>query len=280
MNIFTNVFINKRRNALQKILISLVLLVVLIGILNIFQAEIRNCFYFLSYPIEKTLWKAAGSASVFFASILNAENLAEENEGLKTENQKLLAEIMSLQDSQRKNQALAEILASNQQKDFNMVQAGVVGLESEQDIILIDKGLDSKISENMPVINQQKVLFGKIHRVYKNFSEVMLISNKNCALDVKIKQDDITNPAISGIVKGRGGLDVYLDLVPFENAIKEGDILLTSALDGVFPKDLLVGKITRKNENDQKPFQQAEVEPFFTLKNTENLFVITNYNRK
>ena len=85
MNIFTNVFINKRRNALQKILISLVLLVVLIGILNIFQAEIRNCFYFLSYPIEKTLWKAAGSASVFFASILNAENLAEEKKEVKEE---------------------------------------------------------------------------------------------------------------------------------------------------------------------------------------------------
>lgn len=264
----------------RKILISVVLLAFLIGILNIFQAQIKNSFYSLSYPVEKTFWKAADSASVFFASILNAGNLAKENEVLKTENQKLLAEIISLQAHERKNQALTEILALNQQKDFNIVQADVVGLESSQDIILIDEGLDSKILENMPVINQQKALFGKIYRVYKNFSEVMLISNKNFVLDVKIKQDDATKPAILGIVKGRGGLDVYLDLVPLESAIKEGDILLTSALDGVFPKDLLVGKITRKNKNDQKPFQQAEVEPFFNIKNTENLFVITNYNRK
>lgn len=269
---------------MRKILVSVVLLIVLIGILNIFQAQIKNSFYSLSEPVEKSFWKAAGSASVFFASILKAGNLAKENEGLKTENQKLLAEIISLQDNERKNQALAEISALNLQKDFNMVQADVVGLESEQDIILIDKGLDSAISENMPVINQQKVLFGKIYRVYKNFSEVMLISNKNCILDAKIKQEDPegtpTKPAISGIVKGRGGLDVYLDLVPAESAIKEGDVLLTSALDGVFPKDLLVGKITKKDENDQKPFQQAEVEPFFNIKNTENLFVITSYNRK
>lgn len=270
--------------SIRKILISIILLVFLIIILNIFQQPIKNSFYSLSNPIEKTFWKAAGSASVFFASILNGGNLEKENEGLKKENQKLLAEILFLQTQERKNQAITEILALDQQKDFNVVQAGVVGLESSQDIILIDKGLNSKISENMPVINQQKALFGKIYKVYQNFSEVMLISNQNCALDVKIKQEDgpegTAKPVISGIVRGKGGLDIYLDLIPAESAIKEGDILLTSAIDGVFPKDLLVGKITKKNENDQKPFQQAQVQPFFNIKNTENLFVITNYNRK
>jgi len=132
----------------------------------------------------------------------------------------------------------------------------------------------------MAVISQHNVLFGKVLKVYEDFSKVMLLSNKSSVIDVRVQQDDPEGTPINGAIKGRGGLAVYLDLVPIDEEISEGDILVTSALEGTFPKDLLVGKVVEKYKDDQKPFQQAWVEPFFDIKNTDNLFVVTGYKKE
>ena len=142
---------------------------------------------------------------------------------------------------------------------------------------------------DMPVINQQSVLYGKVSKVYKNFSDVMLISNKNSVISVKV-QRNLSNivgqsssdliaakpkTEIDGVVKGTGKLGVYLDLIPIDDTINQ-KIFGDSALENVFPKDLLVGTIMKVQKNDQNPHQQAQVQPFLSS-SIDNLFVITNY---
>ena len=74
-------------------------------------------------------------------------------------------------------------------------------------------------------------------------------------------------------------MSAYLDLIPISSEINLGNVLVTSALDKSFPKDLLVAKINKIDKNDQKPFQQAQISLFFNVNTTDNLFVITNYKR-
>ncbi len=267
--------------SIRKILTGIIILFILIFVLNLFQNQVKNTFYIISHPVEKTLSMAADNTSVFFASLFGKKELKKENEELKIENEKLLSMISSLQSDERENQIAADILGF---KNMKLVLSGVIGLDSQQDIISIDKGLTSGVLEGMAVINQQKVLFGKVIKVYNSFSKVMLISSKSSVIDVRVQQDDPrgtpTKPVINGLIKGSGGLGVYLDLVPTDQEIKEQDILITSALEELFPKDLLVGKVTKNYKNDQKPFQQARVEPFFNIKNTDNLLVITDYKKE
>ncbi len=276
-----NVYIKKENLLLKKIITGAVILFLLIVFLNIFQRQIRNSFYLISYPISSFFQKTGSKISLFSESFLNAKELKNENNELRNDNQKLLSEVSLLQGYLRENLASKEILDNNKSNNFNIVLAKNIGLDISNDFILLDKGLDDGISENMPVISSQKVLYGKIFKVYKNFSQVMLISNKNSVLNVKISQNnEPTKTLINGAVKGRGNLSIYLDLIPFDAEIKEGDTLTTSALDGIFPRDFLVGKITIKNKNDLKPFQTAEVQTFFDAKNIENLFIITDYKQE
>jgi len=279
MNGFTNLSINKKSNTLIKFFLLIIALAVFVAGSNIFSSSIKNFFHSASYPIEKSFWEAGESASVFFASVIGGGNLSRQIADLKTENQKLLAEVSALKGQQSQNQTASEFLSVCQPDEFSAVLCGIIGLDSEQDIISIDKGSDDGIAEGMPVINQQKVLFGKVSKVYKNFSNVTLISNKNNVLDVRIQQADAQKPDVLGAVKGKGGLGIYLDMVPIDDELKSGDILITSALEDKFPKNLLVGKVGQIIKNDRQPFQQARVDPFFNLKNTENLFVITNYKK-
>lgn len=280
MNFSGNFSINKKTSILPKIIIGIVFIAIIVFVLNIFNAHIKNTFFALSSPVEKKFWTAGESSSGFFSSLFNAVYLAGENDKLKTENQKLIAKITTLQSINDANQAQNDISLNCQNPDFNLLMAGVVGLDG-QDIVSVNKGSDSGVAEGMPVINQQNVIFGKVVKVSKNFSQVMLISNKKSLINVHVVQntDDQTINETNGAVKGLGNLNVMLDLVPVENTLTEGDVLVTSSLEKTFPKDLIVGKITKITKDDQKPFQQAQVEPFFDINKTENLFIITNYKR-
>ncbi|MCX6724359.1 MAG: rod shape-determining protein MreC [Candidatus Staskawiczbacteria bacterium] len=272
---------HKNKNWL-KFLIGAIVFLFLFFVLNIFVSPIRNGFYTISSPIQKIFWSAGESSSLFLSSLSSGGSLAKENENLKIENQKLLSQLAFLQSIEQSNQAQSDVSVSCQNSGFKLVMAGVIGLDSE-DILSINKGSADGIAEGMPVINQQNVLFGKISKVYKNFSKVMLISNKNSVINVKTQHvpesASATSSEIDGVVKGEGGLNAYLDLVPISDNIDLQDVLVTSAIEKSFPKDLLVGKIIQKNKNDQKPFQQAEISLFFNVKSSDNLFVIANFKR-
>ena len=282
-----NIYIRKNNLLLKKILVGVTILFVLIAFLNIFEKQIRNSFYFVSSPVAKVFERTGKNTSVFFESFFNAKNLKQENNNLKEENQKLLSENSLLQDLLEQNQALKNATETAKKNNFQITPVQIIGLDSANDFIIIDKGLEDGISENMPLISDKKVLYGKVFKIYKNFSQVMLISNKNSVLNVKIypaksveggvMPEIQEKTPIYGALRGGGNLSVYLDLVSPDVEIKQGDILITSALEGIFPKNLLVGKIISKNKNDLKPFQTAEIHPFFDIKNIENLFVITDY---
>ena len=272
-----NVFLTKRNTMLPKILIGIVVFFVFIGVLNLFQKQFKNFFYFVSEPLQKTLWNAGNSGASFLGSFLELNNLANKNEELNRRNQELLEEIIVLQQLKTENQALKEVIGNGQDKEFKLILTDAIGRDSQQDFILIDKGSEDGISENMPVISAQKVLFGKIFKVYKNFSKVMLVSDRNSVLDIKIQKDDTLSPPIYGAVRGEGNLTAILDLIPLDYEIKNSDILITSSLEGTFPRGLLVGKVIETGKDDLKPFQTARIELFFNLKQIDKLFIISDY---
>ncbi len=294
-----NIFKSGKNNKLLKFLIGAGALLFFILIINFFSLGIRNNFYALSSPVQKTFWAAGESCSQFLTSFVNAGSLSRENQNLKDKNQKLLSQVAVLQSIQQGNQAQSDVSSACQGNSFKLLMAGIVGLD-DQDMISLNKGSADGISVGMPVINQQGALYGKIFKVYKNLSQVMLISNKNSIISVKVQQLALTSPAdvvindpnlpasatpktlqakeIDGVIKGTGNMGIYLDLVPIDDVINQGDILVTSALEGTFPKDLLVGTISKIQKNDQNPHQQAQVQPFLNS-SIDNLFVITNYKK-
>ncbi len=255
----------------NKILIIVVAILFILS-LNFFQKPVKNFFYLASSPVQKFFCRIGENISKFSEKIRKIEELKEESEELKLRNQELLAEIVSLKELKTENKILRQALGLGLQKEFKLALAEVIGKEILEDSILINKGKKDGIAKDMPVITCQKFLIGKISEVYKDFSRVMLISSKEACFDVQIYQKDI-----KGVVKGKGSLNFFLDLIPQDKEISNEDIVITSAFGGVFPKNLLVGKIKRIKISDIEPFQQAEISPFFDIKELESVFIITNH---
>lgn len=283
-----NVYIKKpfgpaqgRQNlAWQKVAVSAAILFALIIFLNTFQKQVKNSFFYVSAPISKIFLRAGKNTADFFGSFSNFPALKKENVVLKTENQSLLASLSSLQEAIKSNQDLRGALENTKNDAFTLLEAKITGLDIQNDTILIDKGSQNGVIENMPVISAEKILFGKITKVYPNFSQIMLISNKKSTLAVKIQDADPVKSPVYGAIKGSGNLSIYMDLINTDSAISPGDVLVTSGQEGIFPKDLLVGKVQALNTGDAKAFQSATVQPFFDPKNSDNIFIITNYLKK
>ncbi len=258
----------------RRFLILIIIAVLLIVLLNLFQKEIRGFFYYISCPIQKSLWGVGDRVSNFFESFIRIKSLKKDADELKLKNQELLFQIVTLRELEKENKNLREALGIELQKEFKLALVQIISKDISQDFILINKGSKDGILEKMPVVNQQKALVGRISEVYKNFSKVMLISNKKSSFDALVQKGE---KDISGVIKGEGNLRILFDLVPREENLSQNDIIVTSVLGGVFPKGLLVGKIKKINKSDVEPFQQAEIESFFNIKDIESLFIITEY---
>jgi len=262
----------KKRRFLPKILIVVFILGLLLFFLNFFQKQIQNFFYFISTPIQKIFWGIGDRVSDFFISFIKTGNLKREMENLKFKNQELLAEIAALKELKKENETLRQALEIGLKKEFKLDLVQIIGKDIGQDFILIDRGREGGVLENMPVITQQKILVGKVLEVYKNFSKVMLISNKKSSFDGKLQEKDI-----SGLVKGQGNFKIIFDLVPRDAEISQEDLVVTSALGGIFPPGILIGQIKDIRKSDVEPFLQIDIKPAFEITEINNLFLLTKY---
>lgn len=236
-----------------------------------FQKQVKNFFYLISQPLQKTFWQWGDKTSDFFSVFLKTGVLLKENEELLEKTQQLIQEKITLQELKRENEFLRESLDLGLEKEFEL-KAVEVAAKDISGSLLINKGQNHRILTGMPVITNQKVLVGKIGEVYQNFSKVILITSKESSFDAKITAKDI-----AGVIRGAGDSGLIFDLVPQEREVKEGDIVATGSLSGIFPKSLLVGSVKTARKNDVEPFQDIEIAPAFNVKELERLFIIADF---
>lgn len=265
----------------KKVIVIIILFIVFFIILNLtnLSNNVKNFFYLISAPIQRTFWLAGSGISDFFEAIANIENLQEKNKNLELKIQEINAKIARFRDIEKQNRILRETLDIGLQKEFDIVFAQIIGIDIRQDSILINKGSENGILKDMPVITQQRILLGKISDVYKNFSKVMLISDKESIVPVNIQHQKIDDKLINieALAKGKGNFQIKLDRIPLENEIKNQSKIVTSVLGGFFPSGILIGYIKNIERLGVELFQRAEVQPAIDVRDINDVFIIISF---
>jgi len=260
-------FTAQKRN--KSFFIAFVIVLFIISSLNLAQKSVRGFFYFFSSPIQNTFFKKGRGLAEFFAFIGEKRDLISENDELNLKIQELTAENISLQSLKEENQLLRNVYGQGIEDNYRMALGKIISKDIGEDVVSINIGTKEGVLENMPVITQQKVLVGKVSQTFDDFSRVQLVSNKKSSLDVKIKDSPVV-----GLAKGLGQGKILLDLIPQDASITQDDIVSTSAMGGQYPEGLLIGQIGNIKKGDTKPYQQAEIFPYFDIQKTEDLFVM------
>lgn len=189
--------------------------------------------------------------------------LKEQIISLKTENyryQELLATYRRLQ----------KLLQFTETTDQAVLAAQVIGRDPSGffQSIIINKGTDSGLSVNMPVVNEDGII-GRIVSVSDNYSKVLLLIDQNSAVDCIIQRS-----RDNGIVKGLSSGACIMDYVLKTSDIRLEDIIITSGIGGIFPKGVPVGKVTDIKDQPDELFMKVKIMPFVDFSKLEEILVI------
>lgn len=257
-----------------KIITAAVLLAAFFIVLNLtgFAKTFKNSFYSISSPVQKKIWQTGARTSDFLTGILKIKILERELDLVYLKNRELIGQVAALREFKKENEVLREALNIGLKKEFRLKLTRMVGIDVSQDSLLINKGEKDGISKGMPAITGQKVLLGRIGEVYRDFSEVVLISSKKSSFDAKISEKEIY-----GMAKGEGSFKLFLDLIPKDKEVSEGDLVVTAALGGIYPEGILIGEIKKIKKSDVESLQTAEIKPGFNIKKLDYLFIIADF---
>jgi rod shape-determining protein MreC len=257
----------------NKVWLLIIIIFLVIFLINVFIKEVKGFFYSFSLPIQKVFYQAGDSTSDFLLNILKTQDLKDKADQLEIENQGLKTQVVNSGELEEENKSLKQALSIELDRDFKLSLGEIIGKDISQDFIMIDKGTRDGILKDMPVITEQKILIGKISEAYDRFSKIMLISSKESSFDAQI----MSLPSCSGVIKGRGDSKLLFELIPQEEMVSQGDVVVSSVLGGIFPNDLLVGEVKAIRKSDLESFQIAEIEPFFDISQIKNVFIILDF---
>lgn len=125
--------------------------------------------------------------------------------------------------------------------------------------LLIDRGARQGVAPGSPVINEVGVL-GQVTRVYPWNSEVTLLVDKDAAIPVMNSRTQARSAAF-GAPAGLESSEMELRFMPGNADVQEGDLLVTSGVDGVYPPGLAVGRIAKIDRRADSAFARIALKP-------------------
>lgn len=232
----------------------------------------RSALSILVYPLQRLvtapvmLWRQADTIFV------TQNNLIRDNSQLRLQHSTEAAQLQQFKSLQAENQHLRELLAIQQRADYPMQLAEIV--YAERDIfkrkLFLNKGGQANVLAGQVVMDDTGIV-GQVTRVYPWLSEVTLITDKDHAVPVQVLRS-----GLRAVVFGSGDTsELALRYMPVSADIKEGDMLVTSGIDGTYPPGLPVAKVIRIERDPAYPFARILCSPVAGVDKQRQLLILS-----
>lgn len=199
-------------------------------------------------------------------------SVAKENENLKKALSYAIGENEKRNEIELTNYRLRKLLNFKKTIDHQVLPAEIVGKDPSPwyQAILIDKGKSDGVEKGQPVVIPEGIA-GQVTEVLNNYSKVLLIIDQNSAVDALVQRT-----RARGVIKG-DSTDRYLfKYVLRKHDVRVGDTIVSSGLDGVFPKGLRIGYVSEVVKPSSGIFQDVTVAPFIDFEKLEEVLVLLN----
>jgi len=219
--------------------------------------------YLVSFPSSATSWLGDNMKS--------REALIEENEKLMSKNLFLNVQMQKYVSLEIENMRLRRLLDASERLTDKVLTAELlaVDLDPFSHKVLINKGLRHHIFRGQPILDSEGV-YGQVVDVMPITSSVMLLTDPGHALPVNVNRNGLRT-----IAQGTG-LTTKLKLlhIPNNADIKEGDLLVTSGLGGVFPAGYPVARVTVFKPVSGQAFATVEAVPLAKLNQSREVLLV------
>ena len=193
----------------------------------------------------------------------------QENKKLKEDNDRLRLDNAVMNEILLENDRLRDVLAFKRLHPPSSIMAQVIGKDSSplSSTVTINKGENDGVRKDMAVITSEGVV-GKVQTSLANTAKVMLLTDPGSTLAVRVMRN-----REEGLLEGKL-VTCALKYVSYYADIQEGDLLITSGLDGIYPKGLPVARVTSVSKHEASAFQAVVAVPAVRLSRVEEALVL------
>jgi len=234
------------------------------------MTPIKTFFLAIQAPLVNISSDITGGISGVLEKYVWLVGARVENEHLNDEVLQLKMLNHSLEEIRQENIRLRRLLSINESFGHKTMGARVIGRTPGflSNVLYIDRGTNDGIKIDSPVLSGGGII-GRIFLVTGGQSQVQLITNPDASIGVMMERT-----RTPGVLSGTG--ESLLDLNYISNAeqIQVGDLVLSSGLDGIFPKDFLIGKIVDAQKSKGVFYNIIKVEPAADLHRIEEVSVV------
>lgn len=176
-----------------------------------------------------------------------------------------------LREFESQNKDLRALLSMRAAESLEGSGAVVIGYDPTSWIktFIINRGSADGLVPRQAVV-QASGLVGQVIAVAPHSAQVLLITDSSSGVDALVQRS-----RTRGVVVGRGRQKCQMLYVPNGEDVHEGDVIISSGMDGIFPKGLIIGKVSDVGTRSNGLFQDVDVRPVVDFDMLEHVFVVS-----
>lgn len=193
-----------------------------------------------TYPLQRAASLPVEGASGTSHYISSLATLHKENEALRSKQLTVANQLLRQHYLEDENKRLRALLGMKERQPVSGVVADIqyAARDPFSRRVVISKGTQEGIESGQAVVDELGVI-GQVTRTFPLMAEVTLLTDKNQAIPVEVRRN-----GLRAILAGSGSNALELRFLAANSEIVVGDILITSGLDGVYPRGLPVARVT------------------------------------
>lgn len=203
-----------------------------------------------SYPVVSKEWLNQQTKS--------EDQLRRENTAMQAELLQAQVRLQKLSELSAENTRLRGLLNTPLIIDGRMEISEIIGTDPDplKHTIIINRGNADHLRQGQTVLDDKGIL-GQIIDVYPHSSRVLLLSDKESSLSVRVERT-----GMRAIVSGTGNPNLLqMQYVPTSADLAVGDHIYSSGLGEHFPAGYLIGTVSKIQRQNTGEFAQIDIAP-------------------
>lgn len=219
--------------------------------------------------VQRGMMALVGGVRGMWTGYVGLQHVQAENVALKQEVQSLQVRLQEERAEAQRTDNLRQLLELRERAGLDTTAAEVIAAAASPEFrtVTIDKGTSHGLQTDMAVISPAGVV-GRVILPGGRASRVQLLVDRNAAAGALIERT-----RVQGVVMGFGDGSLRMQYVPNTSDVKTGDLVVTSGIDGIYPKGFVIGTIDHVNRGISQ-YHEITVRPTVDFSRLEEVLVV------
>lgn len=224
-------------------------------------------------PVQSGLAHSISWVKAGWANYFSLRDARAENQRLRSERAQFERENLELREKVKMMEQVTALREWQSVSRYDGVQAHVIARDANMlfNTIFVDQGWNSGVAKDQPVVTADG-LVGRVINAYPFSAQVLLITDERHGAGAII---GLTEEGRSlGVVNGKKEYLCEFRFIDPPKKVENGEQVITSGQDGIYPKGLLIGRVRRTDGGAVVLPQEVDIEPAAQLGKLETVSIL------